>query len=225
MIGVAYSVAMPTWLLRGVGMAVLHAVAAVVLAKIASRTPTDLSVPTTVVIALLVGAAALWSAIDAWLDVDDRGRGWFIGALVAGVLGGILSVIGRSIFVDQTGIRDLGAALTGGAAFTALLVLLPAGLGLLVGGKLRKDDEFDDRAGGDDSGRGAHRADEKPVDEKPVDADEDGAPKHGAAEHGAPDRSAPDLSGPAPSPRRRRPTADGEPAPRPSRSARRSARN
>jgi hypothetical protein len=39
--------------------------------------------------------------------------------------------------------NELGPALTGGAAFTALLVLIPAGLGLLVGGKLEapREDE------------------------------------------------------------------------------------
>ncbi|GAB3477187.1 hypothetical protein FB471_6101 [Amycolatopsis cihanbeyliensis] len=117
-------------------MAVLHAVAAVALAKVTVYQPTDLTVITAVVLALLVGAAALWSAIDAWLGLDDRSRVWFIAALVSGPVSGLLTVLGRSLLVDQTGLNALGSALTGGAAFTALLVLVPAGLGLFVGSRI-----------------------------------------------------------------------------------------
>lgn len=118
-------------------MAVLHAAAATALAKIAVYHPGEVNVITALVLALLVGAAALWSAIDAWVRLVDRGRTWFITALVAGILSGVLSVIGRAVFVDQTGVSALRTALTGGAAFTALLVLVPAGLGLFVGGRLQ----------------------------------------------------------------------------------------
>ncbi|WP_205660501.1 B-4DMT family transporter [Amycolatopsis antarctica] len=128
---------MPSWLLRGFGLAVLHAAAEVALAKIAVQAPSDADVITALVIALLVGAAALWSALDGWLRRGDRGRTWFVAALLAGPVAGILGVIGRSLLVDQTGLRELLPALTGGAAFTALLVLVPAGLGLFVGGRLR----------------------------------------------------------------------------------------
>ncbi|WP_170161359.1 B-4DMT family transporter [Amycolatopsis palatopharyngis] len=131
---------MPSWLIRGLGMAVLHAVAAVVLAKVTVFRPTEVDLVTVAVVAVLVGAAALWSALDAWLRVPDHARAWFIGALVAGPVAGVLSVIGRSLFVDQTGLSALGGALTGGAAFTALLILIPAGLGMLVGGRLAKPD-------------------------------------------------------------------------------------
>lgn len=117
-------------------MAVLHAAATVALAKIAVFQPTEVTFVTAVVLALLVGAAALWSALDAWLGLREPGRTWFIAALVAGPVSAVLSVIGRGVFVDQTGVSELGSALTGGAAFTALLVLIPAGLGMFVGGKL-----------------------------------------------------------------------------------------
>jgi len=138
-------------LLRGLGMAVLHAAAAVTLAKIAVDAPPDVDVITAVVIALLVGAAALWSAIDAWLRRDGRGRDWFIAGVFAGPVAGVLTVAGKAVLVDQTGLRELWPALSGGAAFTALLVVIPAGLGLFVGGRLRApagrrdDDEYDGR--------------------------------------------------------------------------------
>jgi hypothetical protein len=139
---------MSAWVIRGLGMAVLHGVALTLLAKYAVYHPTDQALATSLALAVLVGAAALWSALDAWRDVPDRGRAWFIAALVAGVVSGILYVIGRAVFVDQTGVSELGGALTGGAAFSALLVLVPAGLGLFVGGRIGRskpaDPEDDD---------------------------------------------------------------------------------
>jgi hypothetical protein len=129
---------MRPWLTRGLGMALLHAIADTALAKAAVYEPTGLLTVKIVVIALLVGAAALWSAIDAWLRRDELGRTWVIASLFAGLASGVLYVIGRGIFVDQSGTEELWPALTGGAAFTALLVLVPAGLGMLVGGRLTR---------------------------------------------------------------------------------------
>ncbi|HEY2062138.1 MAG TPA: B-4DMT family transporter [Amycolatopsis sp.] len=126
------------WLTRGLVMAVVHAAAMTLLAKWSVFHPTDQTVITSVTLAVLVGVAALWSAIDGWRDRPDRGRAWFIAALVTGLAGGVLYVIGRAIFVDQTGVAELKSALTGGAAFSALLVLVPAGLGLFVGGRIRR---------------------------------------------------------------------------------------
>ncbi|MEU6642952.1 B-4DMT family transporter [Saccharomonospora sp. NPDC046836] len=137
---------MPPWVARGLGMAVLHAAATVALAKIAVYQPTESTLRTAVVLALLVGAAVLWGAVDGWRRLPDASRGWFVGALVAGPLSGVLAVLGRAAFVDQTGISELGVALTGGAAFTALLILVPAGLGLLVGGRLAQPAQAGDGA-------------------------------------------------------------------------------
>lgn len=126
-------------------MAVLHAAAAVALAKIAVFQPGDTTFARAAALALLVGAAALWGALDGWTSRPDSGRTWFIAGLVAGPLAGVLSVIGKAVLVDQTGTGELGAALTGGAAFTALLVIVPAAVGLLVGGRLpRPGGDLDD---------------------------------------------------------------------------------
>ncbi|WP_410640060.1 B-4DMT family transporter [Amycolatopsis sp. lyj-346] len=129
---------MSTWVIRGLVMAVLHGVALTLLAKYAVYHPTEQTLAVSLTLAVLVGAAALWAALDAWRGVPDGGRAWFIAALVAGVVSGILYVIGRAVFVDQTGVSELGGALTGGAAFSALLVLVPAGLGLFVGGRISR---------------------------------------------------------------------------------------
>jgi hypothetical protein len=127
---------MRPWLIRGLAMAVLHAAASTAVAKVEVFQPTGATLIQAVAITVLVGAAALWSAIDALLRRPDMGRAWFIAALVAGPVSGVLYVIGRAVLVDQTGMGELWPAVTGGAAFTALLVLIPAGLGLFVGGKL-----------------------------------------------------------------------------------------
>jgi hypothetical protein len=127
---------MSAWVIRGLGMAVLHGAAITLLAKYAVYHPTDQTLVVSLALAVLVGAAALWSALDAWRGLPDRGKVWFISALIAGPVAGILYVIGRAVFVDQTGVSELGGALTGGAAFSALLVLIPAGLGLFVGGRI-----------------------------------------------------------------------------------------
>ncbi|WP_425548658.1 B-4DMT family transporter [Amycolatopsis ultiminotia] len=136
------------WLTRGLVMAVVHAVAMTLLAKWSVFHPTGQTVQTSLTLAVLVGVVALWSAVDGWLGKPDRGRAWFIAALVAGVVSGVLYVIGRALFVDETGTSELGAALTGGAAFTALLVLVPAGLGLFVGSRIRRPARADE----DDAG-------------------------------------------------------------------------
>jgi hypothetical protein len=118
-------------------MAVLHAVAATGLAEFAVARGGEVGSARSVVLALLVGAAAVWSAVEAWLRVPDGGRTWLLAALVAGPVAGLLQVVGRAVLVDRTGVDALGSALTSGAAFTALLVLIPAGFGLLVGSRMR----------------------------------------------------------------------------------------
>ncbi|HEX2131478.1 MAG TPA: B-4DMT family transporter [Actinophytocola sp.] len=135
---------MRTWLLRGAVLAVVHAAAETGRADFGVHNPTSRTAFEAVVLGALVGVAAVWGAVDTWRDVPDRGRAWLIAALIAGWGAGILSTVGKSLLVDQTGVADLGSALTGGAAFTALLVLVPAGVGMLAGhwiGRTRTPDD------------------------------------------------------------------------------------
>jgi hypothetical protein len=129
---------MQPWLVRGVAMAVVNAVAQTILAKFEVDHPSSTSVLAPVTLAVLVGVAGLWGGIDGWLRLAGPRRGmvWFYGSLLGGLLAGLLGVIGKALFVDETGVWALGSALTGGAAFTALLILIPAGLGLAVGSRL-----------------------------------------------------------------------------------------
>jgi hypothetical protein len=144
-------------------MAVVHAAAETLRADFGVAHPTSRTLFEALTLGVLVGVAAVWGAIDKWHGVEDAGRTWLIASLVAGWGAAILGVIGKSIFVDQTGVADLGSALTGGAAFTALLVLVPAVIGLGAGNWIRssrapssdgedsevsEDDEEDHRAPG-----------------------------------------------------------------------------
>ena len=72
-------------------------------------------------------------------QLEGRGMVWFAAGLVAGPLAGLASVVGRSL-VDQTGLESLGPALTGGAAFTALLVMATAAIGMGIGNVLPQPD-------------------------------------------------------------------------------------
>jgi hypothetical protein len=124
-------------------MAVVHAAAETVRADFGVQHPTSRTLFEAIVLGVLVGAAAVWGAVDKWRGVEDAGRAWLIASLVAGWGAAVLGVIGKSIFVDQTGVADLGNALTGGAAFTALLVLVPAAIGLGVGNWIRSSRSSD----------------------------------------------------------------------------------
>lgn len=124
---------MRTWLLRGIVLAVVHAAAETVRTDFGVHHPTSRTVFEAVMLGVLVGVAAVWGAIDSWKGVPERGKVWLIAALVAGWGAAVLGLVGKSIFVDQTGVADLGGALSGGAAFTALLVVVPACVGFLAG--------------------------------------------------------------------------------------------
>jgi hypothetical protein len=154
---------MRTWLLRGLVMAVVHAVAETARAGFGVHHPTSRTLFEALVLGVLAGVAAVWGAVDRWRGVADAGRAWLIASLVAGWGAAVLAVIGKSAFVDQTGVADLGSALTGGAAFTALLVLIPAAAGLAAGHWVRS----------------------------PGGADEAGDAEAGEAQRGGPTRSRP----------------------------------
>jgi hypothetical protein len=124
---------MRTWLIRGGVLAVVHAVAQTITAAFAVNNPTSQTTSSALVLGGLVAVAAVWGVVDTWRAVDRREFVWLYAGLLAGWGAGVLGVIGKAIFVDQTGVSELGSALTGGAAFTALLVMVPAGVGMLVG--------------------------------------------------------------------------------------------
>jgi hypothetical protein len=124
---------MRAWLLRGLVLAVVHAAVQTAEAWVRAGDPEAVGWLRPVALGLLVGVAVVWAGIDGWLGRERHGMVWFKASLLAGVVGGILGVIGQGVFVDDTGVEALPVAVTGGAAFIALLVLVPAGVGLFVG--------------------------------------------------------------------------------------------
>lgn len=130
---------MRPWFVRALWMGLLHGAVQTGVAAVAVRSPEATSV-STIAIGLLVVAAVLWGGVDALRELPSPGMQWFIAALIAGPFAGALGVIGSALLVDQTGQEALWVALTGGAAFTALLILAPAGLGLLLGRVLAQKD-------------------------------------------------------------------------------------
>lgn len=98
-----------------------------------------MTVVTSVVFAAMLGVALTWGAIDGWRRLPERGTTWVYAALTAGPVAGIAYVIGRAVFIDQTGVSALGVQLTSGAAFFVLLVIVPAWLGQFVGRRVSPD--------------------------------------------------------------------------------------
>ncbi|WP_199442637.1 B-4DMT family transporter [Umezawaea beigongshangensis] len=127
---------MRAWIGRGLWMALLHGSVQTGVAAVAARRAESGEAVRPVALVLLVAAAVVWGAVDGWRQREDRGTTWFGAALLAGPLAGVLGVLGTALLVDQSGTESLGVALTGGAAFTALLVLAPAAVGLGLGGAL-----------------------------------------------------------------------------------------
>jgi hypothetical protein len=127
------------WLIRGFVMAFVLAGADVGLAAVAVQV-SSLNLIRSIVLGVVAGVAALWAALDGWRRLDDRGRIWVLSAVIAGFASGVLRVVGKAIFVDETGVSALGSALTGDAAFGALVILIPAGIGLLAGSRIAQRD-------------------------------------------------------------------------------------
>jgi hypothetical protein len=134
---------MRPWFVRALWMGLLHGAVQTGVAAVGVRSPEASSVRP-IAIGLLVAAAVIWGAVDRLRELPSRGMQWFIAALIAGPFAGALGVIGSALLVDQTGQEALWVALTGGAAFTALLILAPAGLGMALGGFLVQKDSARD---------------------------------------------------------------------------------
>lgn len=137
---------MRAWVVRGLVLALVHAAVQTGEAWVRAGNPEAVSWLRPAALGVLVAVAVVWGGIDSWrsgltagadegdgLERPRYGMVWFKAALVAGPVGGVLGVIGQGVFVDDTGVEALPVAITGGAAFIALLVLVPAGVGLLIG--------------------------------------------------------------------------------------------
>lgn len=113
-------------------MAMLHAAGAAGVAYVQAHDPDRWSSAAAMALGVLVAAGAVWGAVDVLLRRTNRGLTWLYACAAAGVLAGPLTLVLQAVLVDSTGVEELGGALLGGA-FTALLVLGSAALGLGAG--------------------------------------------------------------------------------------------
>ncbi|MFD7654892.1 hypothetical protein ACFV4N_13025 [Actinosynnema sp. NPDC059797] len=130
---------MRTWPVRGFTLGLLHGAVQTGVAAVGVHSPGAASSTRYIALALLVVVGGLWGALDAWRGMRGPGMVWFLAGLAAGPVAGVVGVVGRSL-VDQTGVEALGSALTGGAAFTALVVMATAGVGVVVGSRVPQPD-------------------------------------------------------------------------------------
>lgn len=127
---------MRAWLVRGFWLGLLHGAVQAGTVAVSVHSPEAISRLRPIALGLVVVMGVLWGALDAWRKFEGRGMAWFFASLLAGPLAGVTGVLGTSLLVDQSGIEALGPALTGGAAFTALVVLVTAAIGMGLGNLL-----------------------------------------------------------------------------------------
>lgn len=153
-----------SWLVRATSLVLLHVVVRTGLELALRSAPTHANLLRYGSLVVLVLAALLWAGLDAVREDredsrrDDLGARWLKTALVVGPLAGLAGWTVQGLLIDASGNEQLLVELTGGAAFTALLVLLPAALGLFAGGRVRHDEPEPEREPTSGSARAARRA-------------------------------------------------------------------
>jgi hypothetical protein len=97
-----------------------------------SWSPDLLRLWSVLLLVLVLAVVIVWAGAEVVLDRRPPEWSWFGAALAAAPAAGLLSWILLALFVDDTGVADLQAALVGRASFTALLILA----GVVVGSRL-----------------------------------------------------------------------------------------
>lgn len=143
---------MTGWLVRGVGMALVHFGARLVLALATAASPAQGSVLRTITLIAVLLVAVVWGGIDG-INAHRRTSDspvdltmvWLKASLVAGVLGGLASWLFTAVSGVAVSTNSLFFEVTSGAAFTILLVFVPATIAVAVGKFLaRRDDRKDE---------------------------------------------------------------------------------
>jgi hypothetical protein len=132
---------MTTWLPRGLVFAIGMVVLRLVQGTLINASPTNAGAISIALCVALGAAALLWGLLDGIADAranpdPDRRRDlamrWLLAGLLAGVLSGLAAWI-ISLFYNAIYAEGIGTEVSVFAAFTALLVFLPAVLGTGVG--------------------------------------------------------------------------------------------
>lgn len=146
---------MNRWVLRAIGMSIVHIAARTVLGIVIVEAPLHGTTLKFVALAIVLLVALIWAGIDGIIDArrhedpDDRTdliMVWIKAGVVTALISGLVCYI-----IDQAGVPGIGATslffeLTSGAAGTALMIIAPAAVGLLVGRWLgRREQKKSDR--------------------------------------------------------------------------------
>ena len=132
---------MTTWLPRGLVFAIGMVVVRLVQGTAINASPTNAGTISFALCAILGVAALIWGLLDGIADArsnpdPDRRRDlamrWLLAGLVAGVVGGLVAWL-ISLFYSPIYAEGVGVEVSVFAAFTALLVFLPAVFGTGIG--------------------------------------------------------------------------------------------
>lgn len=124
---------MRPWLLRALVLAVAYGLGQAGFVALRAALPDAVTWWSALLIGVLVLAGVLWAGAEVVLDRRPPEWTWFRAALATGPAAGVLSWALVALAVDASGAEDLGAALLGRAAFTAVLVLVSAAVGSALG--------------------------------------------------------------------------------------------
>jgi TM2 domain-containing membrane protein YozV len=132
---------MTKWLLRALAFAAAMVVLRVIQGLLINAFEAQSGLISVVLLLIFVAAVLLWGVLDGRADAranpdPDRRRDlattWLVAGLVAGVIGGVVAWL-VSLFDKAIYVGTLINELTTFAAFTALLVFVPAMLGAMIG--------------------------------------------------------------------------------------------
>ncbi|MEJ2870186.1 hypothetical protein WCD74_20620 [Actinomycetospora sp. OC33-EN08] len=130
------------WVLRALVMTLLHGVAQTAFVALSSRFVSLSLLWTLLLLGGLLLLGLVWGGAEVIADRMPPEWTWLKASLAAGPAAGLLSWILLGLFVDATGVEDLGAALVGRASFTVLLILGSVSLGARFGWmSLRRADD------------------------------------------------------------------------------------
>lgn len=132
---------MRSWLLRGLVFAAGMVVLRLVQGTLINQFPTRAGVISIVLVVLFAIAALIWGLLDGRADANanpdpDRRRDlamtWLLAGLFAGVVSGFLAWV-ISLFYKAIYVEGLVGEVTTFAAFTALVVFIPAIAAVAIG--------------------------------------------------------------------------------------------
>lgn len=123
-------------------MTAVHVIARVVLGIVITAAPLQGVRMRNIALGIVVVLALVWSGLDGVIDarrhpvVEDRADlilRWIIAGLITGVAAGLICHLLEGSGADGIGSQSLIFDLTSGAAGTALMVIVPAALGIAIG--------------------------------------------------------------------------------------------